>query len=640
MINLKNIKLGKNQLRALLTGLTITVGFSLLSFFGTLNILEYKTQDFRFRLRGEREASEKVKVICMGDESISDKAMGRWPWRRRYHAILLNILSKYKPAMVMYDVLFTEKDNYPEDDQILAGQLRKLKTYFPMFCIIDKGETEKINDPFQKLLLKKIAVPGKADKSCYNAIELVLPITRFSGALAGSGYANAVPDRDGMTRRVALVVSHGGKIYPHIAFIMAMHYLDVKNSDIELHPGKYINIKKSSRGSFRIPVDSKNQMLLNYPGGIERYNPMSFLEVIDTFRSTPDAKKLKNIGGKALFVGLTATGTVDLRPSPFSPLFPMVGVVAATFANIVDRSFMRASSSWADFLMVFFIGMLITAFSPLFSPLKGAIFSALIMTVWTGLSYALFVNRIIVPLFYPLAAGLFSYLGITIYRFATEEKEKKFIKSTFQRYVSSQVVDELIKNPEMLNMKGKKQWLTVFFSDIRSFTSMSEKMEPEDVVKILNEYLTEMTQIIFKYQGTLDKFIGDAIMAIWGAPQYCDNHAELAVRAAIEMQEKVEELCCRWESEGRKRIGIGMGINTGFVVVGNMGSASYSDYTVIGDNVNLAARLEENAPAKKILISESTYKEVQNMVEVKLLEPLAVKGKEKPVKVYEILRIC
>ncbi|PIY18033.1 MAG: hypothetical protein COZ15_01305 [Elusimicrobia bacterium CG_4_10_14_3_um_filter_49_12_50_7] len=639
-IDFKNIRIEKNTLRALLIGMAVTLLFSLFSFFGVLRVFEYKTQDFRFFLRGEKDASEKVQIICMGDESVNDKAMGRWPWRRRYHAILLNLLSKYNPAMVMYDVLFTEKDNYPEDDHVLAGQLNKLKTYLPMFCMIDKGEAEEIQDPFQKLLLKKIAIPGEVDASFYNAIELVLPITRFSGAVAGSGYANAVPDSDGTTRRVALVVAHNGKIYPHIAFKMALDYLGVDNADIEIQPGKFINIKKSKYGAFRIPVDERNQMLLNYPGGIERYHPMSFLEVIDTYRSDPEAQKLKDVAGKALFVGLTATGTVDLRPTPFSTLFPLVGVVAATFANIVDRSFMRATPPWADFLMVVFIGMLITAFSPKFSPVQGAVFSAFAMLVWGLISYVLFVRLIVVPMFYPLSAGLFSYLGITIFRFATEEKEKKFIKSTFQRYVSSQVVDELIKNPEMLNMNGKKEWLSVFFSDIRGFTSMSEKMEPEEVVHILNEYLTEMTEIIFKYQGTLDKFIGDAIMAIWGAPKYFPNHAELAVRAAVEMQEKVKELCLRWESEGRKGIGIGMGVNTGFVVVGNMGSASYSDYTVIGDNVNLAARLEENAPAGKILISEATYQEVKDIVEVKLLEPLSVKGKQKAVKVYEVLKIC
>ncbi len=254
MINFKKLKMEKNQLRALLIGMAITLLFSLFSFFGAFKIFEYKTQDFRFQLRGEREASETVKVVCMGDESVNDKAMGRWPWRRRYHAILLNILSKYKPSMIMYDVFFTEKDNYPEDDQILAGQLRKVKTYFPMFCIIDKGKAEEIKDPFQKMLLNKIAIPGKADESFYNAVELVLPITRFSGALSGSGYVNAVPDRDGMTRRVPLFVRHGEKIYPHIAFVMAMNYLGVDKPDIEIRPGKFVNIKKSKYGAFRIPV--------------------------------------------------------------------------------------------------------------------------------------------------------------------------------------------------------------------------------------------------------------------------------------------------------------------------------------------------------------------------------------------------
>jgi len=209
----------------------------------------------------------------------------------------------------------------------------------------------------------------------------------------------------------------------------------------------------------------------------------------------------------------------------------------------------------------------------------------------------------------------------------------------FQRYVSSQVVDELIKNPDMLKLGGQRKYLSVFFSDIRGFTSMSEKMEPEEVVQLLNEYLTEMTKIIFQFQGTLDKFIGDAVMAFWGAPKYFPNHAELAVRAAVEMQKKVTELCEKWAIEGRKKIGIGMGVNTGDVVIGNMGSQNFADYTVIGDNVNLAARLEENAKAGQILISQSTYDEIKDIVKVTKLEPLRVKGKEKAVQVYEVLEI-
>ncbi|MFH1353499.1 MAG: adenylate/guanylate cyclase domain-containing protein [bacterium] len=620
-------------------GGAVTLTAALFSVFGILKTLEYKTQDFRFHIRGARRGSDKVRIVCMGDESVSDKAMGRWPWRRRYHAIILNIFSKYKPAEVMYDVFFTEKSDYEEDDRILAEQLKKLKVYFPMFCIIDKGKAKEIENPFQKMLLDRVAVPGKVNDSLLNAVELVLPVSRFTTGVAGSGYVNAVPDDDGTTRRVALLIQYKGKMYPHIAFLMAMHYIGAEWKNVEVNPGKYIKVKKSKSGSFKIPLDKNNQMLLNYPGGIESYNLMSFLEVIDSYRTDHSGKKLSELKDKVIFVGLTATGTVDLRPTPFAPLFPMVGVVAATFANIVDKNFLIAAPEFLNFLMVLFIGLLITVISPKFKPLKGAFLSAAAILVWCVISYVLFTKRVVIPVFYPVGAGLFSFLGITVYRFATEEKEKKFIKSTFQRYVSSQIVDELIEHPEMLALGGQKRYLTVFFSDIRGFTSMSEKMQPEEVVSILNDYLTEMTAIIFKYNGTLDKFIGDAIMAIWGAPKYFENHAELAVRAAVEMQQKVRELCVMWEKQGRKQIGIGMGINTGDVVVGNMGSASYSDYTVIGDNVNTAQRLEANAPAGKIIISESTFSEVKDIVKTKKLEPLTVKGKKKPVQVYEVLEI-
>lgn len=634
-----NIKIDKKIKTAFLIGAAVTFAAGILYLSGAMEMLEYKSQDFFFNLRGERTVSSKVKVICMGDESINDKAMGRWPWRRRYHAILLNILSKYKPAMVMYDVLFTEKSDYAEDDQILAEQLPKAKIYFPMFSIVDKGLPKKISDPFHKLLLARIAVPGKVDKTFYNAVELVLPVSRFTTGLAGSGYANAIPDSDGTTRRVALLIQYDGRIYPHIAFIMAMHYLGADMKDISIKPGKYIKIKKSKIGSFRIPVDEKNQMLLNYPGGIRMYHPLSFLEVIDNYRTNPSAQILKDAESKAIFVGLTATGTVDLRPTPFSSLFPMVGVVAATFANIVDGNYMKEAPRFMNFLMVLFVGFFVTVFSIRFRPLKGAVFAAGVILLWCVFAYAVFLGRFVISVISPVAAGLFSFLGVTIFRYAGEEKEKKFIKNTFQRYVSPQIVEELISNPQLLKMGGQKAHLSVFFSDVRGFTSMSEKMEPEEVVKLLNEYLTEMTKVIFKYNGTLDKFIGDAIMAIWGAPKYFENHAELAVRAAVEMQEEVGRLCEKWAAEGRQKIGIGMGINTGFVVVGNMGSASYADYTVIGDNVNLAARLEENALAENILITEATYDEVKNIVKVEKLEPLTVKGKAKPVQVYRVLQI-
>jgi len=627
----------KKKLAIFGIGAGISLFFMLFYITGVLDEYEYKTLDLRFKIRGPRQAPKNLHIIAMGDESVNDRAFGRWPWNRKIHAIFLNILSKYSPKSVMYDVLFTENSD-PIEDNALASQIGKLNVYFPFFCIIDKGKPKDITNPFQKLLLKRVKLPS-VKGPVLNAIEIVPPIAKFAVQVKGSGYANAIPDSDGKTRRVPLLIKYKEGFYPHIALKIALDWLGASKDDIKIKAGKYLKIKTKDR-VIKIPLDKNNQMLLNFCGPLDMYNPMSFLGVVNLYSDNPDDKRLRALKDSAVFIGLTATGTVDLRPTPFSSLFPLVGVVATTFENIVNENFLIPSSCFFDIFMILIIGILITYLSSITGPQKGAIYTFLIFIFWCVISYFLFLKaRFVVPVFYPTTCGVFTFLGITIYRFATEEKEKKFIKNMFQRYVSSQVVDELIKNPDMLKLGGQRKYLSVFFSDIRGFTSMSEKMEPEEVVQLLNEYLTEMTKIIFQFQGTLDKFIGDAVMAFWGAPKYFPNHAELAVRAAVEMQKKVTELCEKWAIEGRKKIGIGMGVNTGDVVIGNMGSQNFADYTVIGDNVNLAARLEENAKAGQILISQSTYDEIKDIVKVTKLEPLRVKGKEKAVQVYEVLEI-
>jgi len=317
----------------------------------------------------------------------------------------------------------------------------------------------------------------------------------------------------------------------------------------------------------------------------------------------------------------------------------MVGYLATTAANIIERDFLREVPHYLNVLLILLLGFLaaeITAGRPAH---HAALLNSVALAVLAIVSIAAFKNRLVFSLFYPGAAVAISYAGVTAYRFTTEEKEKKAIKGMFSRYVSSQIVEELMKNPETVTLGGSRKRLTVFFSDIRGFTSMSENLAPEEVVQVLNEYLTEMIDIIFKYRGTLDKFMGDAVMAIWGAPVYEPEHAKLAVRAAWEMINKLKELQKKWVSEGKKPISVGMGINTGDVVIGNMGSIQFSDYTVIGDNVNLAARLEQNAAAGQLIISESTYAEVKDIVEVRRLEPMRVKGKENPLDVFEVLNV-
>jgi adenylate cyclase len=240
----------------------------------------------------------------------------------------------------------------------------------------------------------------------------------------------------------------------------------------------------------------------------------------------------------------------------------------------------------------------------------------------------------IMPMYFLLAA---QHSAAVSYQRLIERKKRRQVESMFGRYVSHQVRDFLVRHPEAANPSGRKERLTIFFSDVRGFTSMSEQMEPQEVQRLLSEYFTEMTSILFRHGGTLDKFMGDAIMAFFGNPEPQPDHAKRAVLMALEMQEAIARMNRKWAAEGRRTIGVGMGINTGDVTVGNLGSKDFLDYTVIGDAVNLACRLEQNAKAGHILITQATYDEVKDLVEVERMEPIKVKGKSEPVPVYRVL---
>jgi adenylate cyclase len=256
------------------------------------------------------------------------------------------------------------------------------------------------------------------------------------------------------------------------------------------------------------------------------------------------------------------------------------------------------------------------------------------------LSFYLFVrNGLWIDLVGPLGIVVFGFSSITSFRFFTEEKEKLWIKQAFSHYLSHEVINEMLADPSKLKLGGERRLITVMFSDVRGFTSYSESHEPEEVVAMLNQILTEQVKVIFKYSGTLDKFVGDEVMAFFGAPgnKHVNDHALVAVRTAIEIQEKMRELREKWSQEKKQVLQIGIGINTGEMVVGNMGSADRMDYTIIGDNVNLGARLCSAAGKEEIIISESTYDMVASQINAEKLEPISVKGKAKPISIYRVI---
>jgi adenylate cyclase len=347
----------------------------------------------------------------------------------------------------------------------------------------------------------------------------------------------------------------------------------------------------------------------------------------------------KRFRGKIVLVGYTAAGLNDLRANPLSPIAPGVELHANAIDNLINRDFTRATPAAVAFPLIILLG---TAFGVALdrtrSQLVSGLFAAGSIVAVVLLGYGALAAGYAVPAFTTALAIALTYVVTTVVKFVQEQRQTALLKMTFGRYVSPQILDHILAHPEKVQLGGERRDLTILFSDIRGFTSISEASEPEEVVEMLNEYLTRMVDILLKHGGTLDKFIGDAVMGFWNAPAADPDHARHAVACAVEMIEETARLRERWESEGKASLRIGIGINTGEAVAGNIGSERVFGYTVIGDAVNLASRLEGKNKdyVTEIIVSESTLERMGGGFETVYLDDVKVKGKEQAVKIYEV----
>jgi adenylate cyclase len=345
---------------------------------------------------------------------------------------------------------------------------------------------------------------------------------------------------------------------------------------------------------------------------------------------------------KVVYVGSSAQILNDNKRTPYSNV-QMPGVEAHVhfLDTLVSRAFLWRVSDLQSVLIILALGLLTTVLTFRVSPIPGAVVMGVILASYgAGAVLAFSGARIILPMVAPMAAALAAFAALATYRGVVEERLAQQTKQMFSRYVSKQIVEEILKDPDAVQLGGALKETTILFSDVRGFTAMSEKLEAAQVVEVLNEYLTAMVDIVMANNGTLDKYVGDAIMAVWGSPLPDPKHRQNAIRTAVQMMEVLKELQVKWKAEGKPHIDIGIGLNTGHVVAGNMGHKAYKmDYTVIGDDVNLAARMESaNKELKShVLITGATYEGCEDMVDVVVHPPIHVKGKEKPIAVYEII---
>ena len=543
---------------------------------------------------------------------------------------------------------FLEKARAKADnDQILAAAISRSKAtvvlgYFFHFSqgeIAHLSEAERArkrsNMGANAVKLVRFTSPEARKVKVFEALLPESNIEKLFQASRIAGYYNIFPDIDGTVRWIPLVIRYQDRFYPSLSLEAVRSY--VGNIPLQVRVADY-GIDAIQLGPVTIPTDEMGRMFINFRGGPHTFPHYSVADIM-AGRTPADAFK-----DRIVFVGSTAIGVYDLRVTPFSTVFPGLEVHANVADNILRQTFLFRPE-WAglfDLTAILLMGMV----TGLVLPRLRAFFSVLLIGVlffgYLVMSQALFVRRgIWLNAVYPLLTMVIVYTAVTLYRYIIEEREKRKIRGAFSFYVTPSVVNEMLKNPEKLKLGGDKKELSVLFSDIRGFTTLAEEMEPEALVNLLNEYLTDMTNIVFEFDGLLDKYIGDAVMAVFGAPLEQTDHPIRACRTALKMLERLRKMQEKWEAEGAPRLDIGIGINTGPMVVGNMGSERRFDYTVMGDSVNLASRLEgiNKEYGTRVVISEFTYERVKNDFFCRELDAVRVKGKVRPVKIFELMAL-
>ena len=663
-----------------ITIFVILIALALFLFdFQLLRMVELKTLDLRIISRGNLAPGNETVIAVIDEKSVNE--LGRWPWPRTTIARMVDQLKAGGAKAVGFDIIFSEPDintnlktidalttemkknrisdpgiikmlkkrrEASDTDAVLANSIQKAKNitlgYFFHFSI--KGNEkelahitpERIAENTKRLENSRYAmINSTSDKPS----DIYLPhpyapetnIPFVSNAARNSGYFNMLPDRDGSYRWSSLVVAFENNYYSSLAVSLVQAYLDFPALSLNLEP---YGAKSIAIGDILIPTNESGQLLINYMGPSRTFPHYSIADIVSG-RLPPDTFR-----NKIVLVGATATGIFDLRVTPFSATYPGVEIHATVIDNILHGNFLTHSSLtiFFDICAIIFFGLLIGFLVPRLRPVTGMLVALLLLSAFVTVNFFVFFKfNVWMNLVYPFLTMTTIYLGITIYHYFKEEREKKKIRGAFQYYLNASVINEILKDPDKLKLGGDKKDLSVLFSDIRGFTTMSEGLTPQELVALLNEYLTAMTNKVFEYEGLLDKYMGDAIMAVFGAPLDQPDHARRACLTALAMMQELHKLQKKWKEEGRRVFDIGIGVNSGEMNVGNMGSEMRFDYTVMGDMVNLGSRLEgtNKEYGTNIIISEFTYEKVKDSLCCRELDFVRVKGKVKPVRIYELL---
>ena len=659
----------KKHLLRILVGLCIVAVFFFhqradieLPFIAKLEKIAY---DARLNFTMPLGVDPKIVILDIDEKSLKEREQGgegRWPWPRDRLALLVDkLFDKYQVEVLGFDVVFAERDEtsglrvleqLSEKELSANAQYQAvLKTLRPQLdydaIFAEKLKNRKVvlgytfNEKFEKKGMLPLPVLSEEDLGGHKIDQkqrrpgLSANIEVLQKAASSGGHFNPDNDFDGVLRKVPMVIPFEGKYYESLSLAMVRSYLGMPPVKLVFadYAGGDAALEAISIAGLRIPVDNFASALIPYRG--PRYS-FKYISISDVLNDRVDVSELR---GKLALVGTSAPGLLDLRVTPVDNVYPGVEVHANLIAGILDENLKRdpAYAEGAQLIVIMLLGLIIAVALPYLSIVGSSVLVAITLLTIVGANYALYQYANFVL---PVAASVLLIFALFIYNavvgYFTETRSKKQITGFFGQYVPPEIVEQMAKDPDNVSFEPASRECTVLFTDVRGFTTISEGLDPKALSELMNEFLTPLTEVIYKHHGTIDKYMGDCIMAFWGAPLANPAHAKAGVIAGLEMHRVLNELQPKFRARNWPEIKIGVGLNTGRMSVGNMGSKIRRAYTVMGDAVNLASRLEgiTKEYGADIIVGEDTMKAAPDVL-FRELDRVRVKGKENAVTIYQ-----
>lgn len=614
----------------------------LLDWSGYFTRLELTSFDHRARLfRVDKAIHDDVVVVLIDEQSLQQmqRRFGRWPWPRSAYSDILEFFTLAKAQTVAFDILFSEQQLADQtaalgksDDTVLVEATRKAGNVVHAMQLTqiagDSAQSNLSVDFIQQHQIKQVRYTGKTYPN------FLIPFKQLYKASFAVGNLEIEPDSDGIYRRIRLFNQYRDAVFPALSSALILPLFGA-DGEIDVAENQ-VNI-----AGFKIPLIDQGKYLINPVGRINTVSATTIFKTMDQLHAGIKSDMLLNpqdFENKIILIGASAIGLLDVKATALSATEPGVFLHASAVSNILEQDFLTTSTTLQDLTLLVvaaFFGVL--PIMLMGNIVVAALLPLLLTAMYVVIAYSAFSYNQILPVInvvFIVAASMFMAL---YFRLATEKKHKQKVRTMLSQYVSPDVLSSVIDRYDVLDASvGKKENLTIMFSDIRDFTNISEQYEAAEIVDLLNIYFSEMTDIIFAQRGTLNKFIGDAILAFWGAPVKTTVHADQALAAALLMREKLPAVNQTLTDKGYTAIDVGIGIHTGAVILGNIGSHKKLDYTIIGDAVNLASRLEglTKVYGVSILITEDTFNALQQPLPCIKVDKVTVKGKLQPVLLY------